>query len=302
MSEQINLPIIIMTAMVVSDVERRLQPIGPLPILRKPLSVTTLYHVICNELNAQRQGTIQGLTLSSFLQLLEVERKSCVLRVVAEGQVGYLYFNDGELIHAETGTQEGHAADYDILVWEGVKLQMTPLPAILPPRTLHDRLTGLLMEAFRQRDEAEEARRQTLLANSSAFSDSTALLEAAWAGAAQTAETALLTTPDATNPPPDRQATTSDLRTAEFLLTLADRLLQTPVEDTKTYAVVPELRRHIEGYALNQQSVTFLRLFDGRRTLSELLSTASSDALAFLFLIGGMRAAGLLQEVATPAD
>lgn len=296
LSEQVNLPIIIMTAMVVSDVERRLHQIGPLPIIRKPLSVTALHNLLHNELNARREGVIQGLTLASFLQLLEVERKTCVLRVAAGGRVGYLYFSDGDLIHAETGAVSGETAAYDILLWEGVKLQMTPPPAAPPPRTLHDRLMGLLMEAFRRRDEAAEALRQA--------GSPPAVAEAAPDAAAggEPADAAPFAEPDAAaQTSPDRHATASALQTAELLLTLADRLLQTKVEDVKTYAVAPDLRRRIEANALPQQTVALLRLFDGRRPLGELLAAASDNALAFLFLVGGMCAAGLLQESETGA-
>ncbi|MCS7080104.1 MAG: response regulator [Chloracidobacterium sp.] len=293
LSEQVNLPIVILTAMAVSDVESRLHQIGALPVIRKPFSVSTLYTVICNELNARQQGVIQGLTLASFLQLLEMERKSCVLRIAAGGRVGYLYFSNGDLVHAETGDRSGEPAAYDILLWEGVKLQMTPPPPVPPPCTLHDRLMGLLMEAFRRRDEAAEALRRT--SKSATLEDTPTPTATAAEDQEPLAELSAAVHPSAAHHTP-----ASALQTAELLLTLADRLLHTKVEDTRTYVLAPDLRRRLEANALPQQTVGLLRLFDGRRTLGELLAAVPNEALVFLFLVGGLRAAGLLQETETP--
>ncbi|MFQ3580669.1 MAG: response regulator [Chloracidobacterium sp.] len=305
LSEQIQLPIIVMTAMAVSDAETRLSNIGAFPVLRKPLSITTLYNTICNELDARRQGVIQGLTLASFLQLLEVERKSCVLRVTKSGRVGYLYFEDGALIHAETGEVGGEAAAFDILLWEGVQLQMTALPAVPPPRTLHDRLMGLLMEAFRRRDEAEETRRR---ATHHPPSDQPRPTEARRADAALH-----LAAVDADWPPhsttfapveqhPARptasdQLTEEAIKTAESVLQMADRLVPSTDEESKIYAVNPELRRRIENNELPQQTAKLLRLFDGRLTLGEILSIAPEQSTAITFLVNGLKVTGLLREV-----
>ena len=296
LSEQIHVPIIIMTAMAVSAVENRLQGVGAFPVIRKPLSVTALHNLICNELDARQQGVIQGLTLPSFLQLLEAECKSCALRVTANGRVGYLYFCDGELFHAETGESSGEAAAYDILLWEAVKLQMAALPATPPPKTLHDRLMGLLMEAFRRRDEAEEASRRAGTATHSTTQPAV--------------ETGRMVTPqplvDQANevsgqpftavPATEHRITGAALKTAAVILTLADHLSASAVEVSKAYTLAPELSHRLESEDFPQQAAHLLRLFDGQRTFGEIEAALPDQAAVLAFLANGLKALDLLRE------
>jgi CheY-like chemotaxis protein len=301
LSEQVHIPVIIMTAMVVSTVENRLQGVGAFPVIRKPLSVTALHNLICNELDARQQGVIQGFTLASFLQLLESERKSCALRVTANGRVGYLYFRDGELFHAETGHSSGEAAAYDILLWEAVKLQMAALPAMPPPKTLQDRLMGLLMEAFRRRDEAEEARLRA-----GAATHHSPAVEAGRETVPQppSDEDEGGRQPLTAVPATEHQMMEAALRAAGWLLTLADHLSFSPVEPSKAYTLAPELRHSLESDNFPQQTARLLRLFDGQRTLGELETTVPDQAAVLTFLANGLKALDLLSEApdTTPTD
>jgi len=305
LSEQVHIPIIIMTAMVVSAVENRLQGVGAFPVIRKPLSVTALHNLICNELDARQQGVIQGLTLPSFLQLLETERKSCALRVTANGRVGYLYFCDGDLFHAETGESSGETAAYDILLWEAVKLQMATLPATPPPKTLHDRLMGLLMEAFRRRDEAEEARSR---AGAAPHRPPQPDVEAGRMAAPQPPgdqeEDKVNGQPFTAVPATERQMTEAALKAAALILTLADHMLASPVEASKVYALAPELSHRLASADFPQQATHLLYLFDGQRTFGEIVAPLPDQAAVLTFLANGLKALDLLHEAhdTTPAD
>jgi CheY-like chemotaxis protein len=303
LSEQVHIPIIIMTAMVVSAVENRLQGVGAFPVIRKPLSVTALHNLICNELDARQQGVIQGLTLPSFLQLLETERKSCALRVTANGRVGYLYFCDGELFHAETGESLGEAAAYDILLWEAVKLQMAALPATPPPKTLQDRLMGLLMEAFRRRDEAEEAR---LRAGAAPHRPPQPDVEAGRLEAPRAPGDQQKVDGQSFSPVPatEHQMTEVVLKAAAVVLTLSDHLLASTVEASKVYTLAPELSHRLASADFPQQAAHLLHLFDGQRTFGEIVAPLPDQAAVLTFLANGLKALDLLHEAhdTTPAD
>ncbi len=47
-------------------------------------------------------GNIEGVTLSSFLQMLEMEHKTCIVNVTAGAETGRIFFLNGTLIDAET--------------------------------------------------------------------------------------------------------------------------------------------------------------------------------------------------------
>lgn len=59
-----------------------------------------------------------GVSLPSFLQMLEQERKSCTLVVNSAGKSGSFYFEDGVLIDAVYGDKMGLEAAHSILLWK----------------------------------------------------------------------------------------------------------------------------------------------------------------------------------------
>ncbi len=65
----------------------------------------------------QQGASFGGVSLPSFLQMLEQERKSCTLIVSSEGRTGSFYFEDGELYDAMFEDQLGMAAAHSILLW-----------------------------------------------------------------------------------------------------------------------------------------------------------------------------------------
>lgn len=62
-------------------------------------------------------GRIEGISLASFLQLLEQEKKSCTLIVSAGDQEGRFYFAEGVLVDASSNSESGQEAATAILSW-----------------------------------------------------------------------------------------------------------------------------------------------------------------------------------------
>lgn len=98
-------------------------------------------------------GYLTGISLSGILQMLHMERNSCVLEVTAGGWLGTLTIVNGELIDAEVDDRSGDAVALQILRWA------CPVTAILPSAALvrhsvNMPLTQLLMDAVRLQDEA----------------------------------------------------------------------------------------------------------------------------------------------------
>ena len=100
-------------------------------------------------------STISGVSLVSFLQLLEQEQKTCTLLVAKEEKRGHLFFEDGRLIDAETAEAVGIDAAYIILAWQN------PSFKIYGPRDrgrrIEQSLTYVLMNAAKKQDEDGEA-------------------------------------------------------------------------------------------------------------------------------------------------
>ena len=102
------------------------------------------------------KGYIAGLSLPSVLQMLNLDRASCDLRVAGGGRVGIMTFDDGELISANDGKSTGNAAVYEILSWPDVTLELwEPSRPVGSP--IRDSLSRILMVAVRLQDERAAA-------------------------------------------------------------------------------------------------------------------------------------------------
>lgn len=126
---------------------------GEMPVVDLA-DAAALGRTIEKEIANSIQGTVRGVSLPSFLQLLEWEQKSLSIHVTAGDRWGRLHFLHGRLVNAyahHTG-QTGEAAAIEILSWDNVSLRAE--------RSYHNRnggemrsLTFLLMEAMKRKDE-----------------------------------------------------------------------------------------------------------------------------------------------------
>lgn len=130
--------------------------VGSVDCFIKPFSVDSLRRRATEILAESVKGRVENINLASFLQLLEIEHKSCSLRVESPGREGQLYFSAGRLIHAVTGDLTGAEAAFEIVTWEDTDIEISGAPR-LRETTIDLPLSFLLMEAMRLHDEAERS-------------------------------------------------------------------------------------------------------------------------------------------------
>lgn len=99
---------------------------------------------------------IEGVSLASFLQLLEQERKSCTLVVHWGGLSGSMFFIEGRLVDAEFGQINGREAAYSILSWEKATFYLARAEERV--ERISESLTHLILTASARRDEKEAER------------------------------------------------------------------------------------------------------------------------------------------------
>lgn len=98
-------------------------------------------------------GSVANLTLSDLLQFQAQKQYTGLVQVFHGGLEGDLYFQGGELTHAEVGGIWGEEAVYHILSWvNGEFLLQEGLEA--PRRTVRTPLARLLLEYHQRLDEA----------------------------------------------------------------------------------------------------------------------------------------------------
>ncbi|MBI4821660.1 MAG: response regulator [Deltaproteobacteria bacterium] len=149
-----DVAVLVMTAFATPEIETRLRSLGVGEYLEKPLEFHALASRIQKTLRDSASGAIKGITLPSFLQIVQLDRKSCRLRVLSNDQEGTLRFERGELIDALTGQLKAEEAALEILSWDDARIEILPHKRGGTP-TVQVGLTALLMEAIRQKDERQ---------------------------------------------------------------------------------------------------------------------------------------------------
>lgn len=123
--------------------------------LVKPVTPKELAAKILETLKAQEDetGYVKGISLMSFSQLVELEQKSCVLQVTRseDGEKGYLFFRDGQLIDALAEGGRGIEAAYKALSWKSVNIAIRDDRPDMPD-VIRMPMQTLLMEAAYRSD------------------------------------------------------------------------------------------------------------------------------------------------------
>ncbi len=104
----------------------------------------------------QKFGELRGVSLSSFLQMLEHERKSCTIIVKSGDNVGEIHFDDGLLIDASCNNKVGVEAAYILLSWGDPSFLVgAPTDQL---RRIDTPLAQILLEAAALQDEQDAER------------------------------------------------------------------------------------------------------------------------------------------------
>jgi len=153
-----SLPVIVLTAVAEPGMLNRAVELGALRVLAKPIRLSLLMEEVRAAAARAPHGIVQGLGLPSLLQLLSWERKTATLTVFSPEGVGYLYVNDGQLIHAACAQEEGLDAAYRILGWEAARVEFVSTCRVEPSIDLP--VPELLMNVALHRDENAPDRRE----------------------------------------------------------------------------------------------------------------------------------------------
>lgn len=132
-------------------IEDKLKHFSVSHCIQKPFELDDLASAIMSELRPAASGHTQGLALPDFLQLIASEERTCALSVEFGEERGAFFFNQGELIDAETGSLQGNDALYHMASWSQVKIDIAPDVA-RKEKKVRGSLTELLTEGRRRLD------------------------------------------------------------------------------------------------------------------------------------------------------
>ncbi|MBV9657422.1 MAG: response regulator [Verrucomicrobia bacterium] len=165
-----RLPVVAMTGYGFPEVDQFVQNLGARLFLEKPFELRTLFDAVAQLLAADEESSIQGFSLPSFLQMMELDKKSSLVHVRAGDagqQSGQLGFVRGQLVHA-SATGGGHSREHwhgalavtEMLGWRDLQLRVSHLSQTPPERNVFTPLSTLLMASAHAFDERMAARQQ----------------------------------------------------------------------------------------------------------------------------------------------
>jgi len=150
------MPSIVMTAFATPEIEERLNTTGTSKLLEKPIDIEKLAHAIREGFRqSSEEGGLAGFSLANFLQLLEMEKKTCLLNVRGEGIHGHIYINQGQVHAAVAGALKNEDAVYHMLASDHANITFQKLPNRKIQQMIKIPLMSLLMEAMRRKDEQQ---------------------------------------------------------------------------------------------------------------------------------------------------
>ena len=100
------------------------------------------------------RGNLEHMSLSNIIQNICYDQRSASLTLRRQIEEGVIFFQEGEIIHAQLGSMEGEAAVYRLLNWTDGTFWIND-EANAPSRTVTAPWNHLLMEGMRLIDEQE---------------------------------------------------------------------------------------------------------------------------------------------------
>lgn len=152
-----DLPIFVMTSLSPDAI----RGLDTSEFIAKPPDMDFLVSRVERAIRRQRESLVRGISLMTFLQILEIERKTCTLFVSHGGQVGELYFREGQLMQARLDAEQGKEALFSMLSVREHSLRMIDRCDV--ERTIGTSLASLLMEWAVREDDARRGQLASLL-------------------------------------------------------------------------------------------------------------------------------------------
>ncbi len=146
--------VIIMTAYGSSEVQKEASKRGSLHYIEKPFEINEIRKLILDLIKERGgfEGKLFDLQLTDIVQMNCLGRVTTSLVITKDDHRGIIYFNDGEIVHAECDDMVGEEAFYTILGWQEGKF-VSNIGVLPPSETISSTWEHLLVEGMKRKDE-----------------------------------------------------------------------------------------------------------------------------------------------------
>jgi CheY-like chemotaxis protein len=153
-----DIPVIIVSGYRTAEMYKLAKAKGVIAYISKPFQVDDLGKIIMSTLQKEADGGIMhNVSPTVFLQLMEMEAKTCTIRILEKKtkKGGILYFVEGNLLNARVGELQGLDAAYRVFTWEEVTIFIQN-ECNLQENYINSELQPIIMKAVGMKDEEED--------------------------------------------------------------------------------------------------------------------------------------------------
>ncbi len=149
--------VIIMTAYGSSEIQQEANERGCFRYIEKPFEINDLRQMILDIVSEKEgfEGKISDFQLTDLIQMNCLGRLTNAISVDAGQKKGIIFFEDGNIIHAEVGNLDGENAFYEIIGWKGGQFAINK-GAKTKKESIVKGWQSLMLEGMRRADEKTE--------------------------------------------------------------------------------------------------------------------------------------------------
>lgn len=149
-----QIPCIVMTGYGSPAIRKRLDEENIFHYIEKPFSFTELAEAIIEGLDLRDEFAslkdISGVSVFSFVQLIEMEKKTCLLEACSNSDgKGLFYFEDGVLYDAICDSLKAEPAAIKMLSWDKARFKFKKLPKKKIVRQINTDLVDLISRTIK---------------------------------------------------------------------------------------------------------------------------------------------------------
>jgi CheY-like chemotaxis protein len=150
-----DIPVIIISGYRTEEMYRLAKEKEVVAYISKPFQVDDLAKIILSTLRKEAEGgTLHNVSPVVFLQLMEMESRTCTIRIIdrTTEKGGVLFFQEGNLFDARVDQIKGINAAYIIFTWEDVTLFIKN-ECTVKTNVINSGLQPIIMKACGMKDE-----------------------------------------------------------------------------------------------------------------------------------------------------
>ncbi len=115
--------VMVMSSYNTDESSNKIKSLGVVDIISKPFKLEWFKDMLLNQFRKEKERTVtfESIDLVTVMQIINMEQKTSALQIDINNKIGTIYFDEGEIVHAEyDGLEDEEAISKLITIDEGI--------------------------------------------------------------------------------------------------------------------------------------------------------------------------------------